>query len=285
MPWVRITDDFYDNPKIASVGSLAVGVWLAGLAYANRNLTDGFIPRGAAHGLAIVETVDDTGRVWEASETSGGTGEDVTGRRIAERLVAAGLWEPAEGGYQIHDFDHYQPSRADVIESRDQARERKANQRARARSQRTSQRTSQRDPQPTSPGDSPREFAPLPGPVTHREEPSGSSLATRPRNEQWDGLADVFGYSPTGKAEQREWGQHAATLKDAGVDQAGVARAAELYELDMTGATITPRALTKHAQRLLAHESQIRAKANGTRTQSPGERALRAAGLQLGGQP
>ena len=45
MPWVRIDDGYADHPKMAAVGPLGQALWLAGLAYCNRYLTDGFIPR------------------------------------------------------------------------------------------------------------------------------------------------------------------------------------------------------------------------------------------------
>ena len=51
MAWVKIDDHFDEHPKIAQAGPLAVAVWLAGLAYCNRNLTDGFIPWSKAQGL------------------------------------------------------------------------------------------------------------------------------------------------------------------------------------------------------------------------------------------
>jgi hypothetical protein len=40
-------------------------------------------------------------------------------------LVAAGIWETADDGYLIHDYLHYQPSKADVQERRTADRERK----------------------------------------------------------------------------------------------------------------------------------------------------------------
>lgn len=45
MAWVRLSDDFYDHPKFDKAGALGVALFVSGLAWANRNLTDGFIPR------------------------------------------------------------------------------------------------------------------------------------------------------------------------------------------------------------------------------------------------
>lgn len=124
MPWVRIDDHFNEHPKHAKVGPLAWGVWLAGLAYCNRNLTDGFIPRSVAMTLACFEVVDPEGRVWKLARTSGMTGEDVDMEWVIRLLVDAGLWEEVPGGYRVHDYHDYQPSREEVEAEREAARAR-----------------------------------------------------------------------------------------------------------------------------------------------------------------
>lgn len=124
MPWVRIDDHFNEHPKHARVGPLAWGVWLAGLAYCNRNLTDGFIPRSVAMTLACFEVVDSEGRVWKLARTSGMVGEDVDMGWVIQLLVDAGLWEEVPGGYRVHDYHDYQPSREEVEAEREAARAR-----------------------------------------------------------------------------------------------------------------------------------------------------------------
>ena len=126
MPWVRIDDHFNEHPKHARVGPLAWGVWLAGLAYCNRNLTDGFIPRSVAMTLACFEVVDAEGRVWKLARTSGMVGEDVDMGWVIQLLVDAGLWEEVPGGYRVHDYHDYQPSREEVEAERAIARRRAA---------------------------------------------------------------------------------------------------------------------------------------------------------------
>jgi hypothetical protein len=92
MSWVKIDDQFTDHPKIAEAGPLAGWLYVCGLTYCARFLTDGFIPTNAVRRLADVDCPQD----------------------LAAKLVAVGLWEDAQGGYQVHDYLEYQPSRERV---------------------------------------------------------------------------------------------------------------------------------------------------------------------------
>ena len=89
MSWVKLDDQFPDHPKIMQAGPLAGWLYVCGLAYCNRLLTDGFIPAGAVNRLADVPNAP----------------------KLAAALVTAGLWDAAAGGYQVHDYLEYQPSR------------------------------------------------------------------------------------------------------------------------------------------------------------------------------
>jgi hypothetical protein len=90
MPWVRLADEFYDHPKFVRAGPAAGYLAIVARGYCNRHLTDGEISA-------------------EIVPRLGGSDED------AARLVAVGLWERnGHGGYRIHDFADYQPSRSDV---------------------------------------------------------------------------------------------------------------------------------------------------------------------------
>ena len=94
MSWVKVDDQMPRHPKLLSLGRdrlVCQGVWLDGMCYASGYLTDGFIPSAALE---------------KGSE------------RYARRLVEVGLWERVEGGYRIHDYHDYQPTRAAVTESR-----------------------------------------------------------------------------------------------------------------------------------------------------------------------
>lgn len=102
MTWVRLADDFADHPKVIAAGPLAGWLWVCGLAWANRYLTDGFLPLGAIRRLADVDDAP----------------------RLAARLVDIGLWERVDDGYRIHDYAEYQPSAEAVREEREANRER-----------------------------------------------------------------------------------------------------------------------------------------------------------------
>lgn len=115
MTWVRLDDQFDEHPKFEAAGPLAGWLFVVGLTYAARNLTDGFVPRGAVRRLA------DWHRV----------GEDVTAAQLATELVEVGLWEAVEGGYQVHDYLDYQPSRAQVLAERERNRQRQTHYRQR----------------------------------------------------------------------------------------------------------------------------------------------------------
>lgn len=128
MGWIRISDDFYDNAKLADAGAIGVAVWIAGLGYCNRNLTDGVIPRQKALGLV------DTSGVMMVE------GGDVAEQAVI-RLLDYGLWheeghscpdcvDPGPRRYVIHDYLKFQPSRSDVEAKREAEKERIAAWRA-----------------------------------------------------------------------------------------------------------------------------------------------------------
>lgn len=105
--WVRLDDSFPEHPKIAELSLRAFRAHVEGLCYANRNLTDGVLPSRVA--LA-----------W--------------GKSAAQELARAGVWEKTDAGYSIHDYHEYQPTKAEIQEKRDAAKERMARVRANRRS-------------------------------------------------------------------------------------------------------------------------------------------------------
>ena len=85
LPWVRLDSSIYTHDKIvlllsAKDGWRAYGVYTFSLAFAGGHATDGHIPR---HVLPILRGTD----------------------RHAEMLVDHGLWEHAENGWRIHNWD------------------------------------------------------------------------------------------------------------------------------------------------------------------------------------
>lgn len=113
MPWVKLDDHFDQHPKVAQLSDSAFALFVAGLAYCNRSLTDGFIPSRV--GLGQLRWAD------------GNTAPPI------RELEEVGLWEPVDGGWQVHDYDDYQPSRESVLAEREAARKRKAKSRQKSR--------------------------------------------------------------------------------------------------------------------------------------------------------
>jgi len=101
MPFVRLDDQWLENPKVAQAGTLAAHLYSAGITYSNRHLADGFVPAGILNRLC-----DWTG----ISEND----EQVTNTLLAARLVEHGLWLEVKGGWMIHDYFDFQPSKAEV---------------------------------------------------------------------------------------------------------------------------------------------------------------------------
>lgn len=157
MPWAKIDDGFTDHPKVIAAGPMASWLYVCGLTYSARLLTDGFIPAGQVRKLADVD---------------GATA-------LADTLVSVGLWERAEGGFQIHDYLEYNPSAEKVKAERKAAQERMQKLRSgevRANKERSSGAGS---------GElqAPRPVPSRPTPVTVQKEndlPAGDTRAQRP---------------------------------------------------------------------------------------------------------
>ena len=123
MSWVKTDDGAPEHLKLREAGTAGYALWSAGLAFCNRNLTDGRIDKRL---LADV---------WRP------IGETFKHTVAAARLVAQGLWhEPGhtctskmcpantelsqrldrtENAYTIHDYFEYQRSKREVIAGRE----------------------------------------------------------------------------------------------------------------------------------------------------------------------
>ena len=90
MSWAKLDDQFFTHPKVIDLPKDAKLLFLAALTYCAGQLTDGTVTPGALR--VIAATVD-------------------VSREEAGTLVAAGLWEKSEAGWQVHDYLEYQPTR------------------------------------------------------------------------------------------------------------------------------------------------------------------------------
>jgi hypothetical protein len=96
-----------DHPKVIGLSDAAFRVWVASMADANRRMTDGFIARPVARRFHDCR--------WDDEED--------TPEAHAEELVEAGLWELADGGWQVHNFAQHNRTREERLADRDAKRE------------------------------------------------------------------------------------------------------------------------------------------------------------------
>ena len=92
MPWFRLDDSFHSHPKVIAAGNEAIGLYVRCGTHAAEHLTDGFVSKNVALSY----------------------GSDA----LAGTLVRAGLWHRARGGWTIHDYLDYNPSREAVEKER-----------------------------------------------------------------------------------------------------------------------------------------------------------------------
>lgn len=110
-------DERLEHPKLVKVGPHAEHLDDRATLYANKNLTDGFVP------TSKVRTLVDWHGIFEADAK--GKPRPVDPMVLADRLVEADRWERVDGGFQIHDYLEHQQSKAQILERRAKDSERK----------------------------------------------------------------------------------------------------------------------------------------------------------------
>lgn len=123
MPWFKVDDGFHCHPKAMRAGTAALGLWVRCGSWSAQQLTEGFVP-------------DEIVKLYGTQAT-------------AKALVAAGLFERVDGGYQMHQFLERNPSREKVEEERAAAVERQRRARDKAKRKREEE-MSRRDTQQES---------------------------------------------------------------------------------------------------------------------------------------
>ena len=91
MPFLNVDDNFADHPKIDALSDGAFRLHVAGLCYASKHKTDGFIPDHRVSRLI---------RTYKP--------------RLLVELHQARVWLPAAGGHSIHDFLDWNRSREQI---------------------------------------------------------------------------------------------------------------------------------------------------------------------------
>lgn len=110
MGWIRLDQGFPEHPKVLAAGEDAAWLFVCMIAYSNRFETDGFVTERALRSISK-----------RRNPVS-----------LCTILASVGLLEIVSGGYLIHDYLDYQPSRSEAESRRSGARERMAKVRARS---------------------------------------------------------------------------------------------------------------------------------------------------------
>lgn len=202
MSWVKLDDQFFSHPKAREAGKDACLLYLAGLTYCARHLTDGTIPKSS---VAIIAA-----EAWARPSS-------------ARKLVEAGLWHDHGTHYTAHDYLDHNPSREQVEKTRREARERRSRDGKRSRDV----RATRVNPDPTPP-DVPTEHQDSRGEPYEsdfaelwkhypRKVDRGAALAAyqaRRREGTTHGalLAAVTAYAESCDGQDRQYVKHGATF-------------------------------------------------------------------------
>lgn len=105
---IALDDNIEDHPKFVSLSNDAFALWVRCIGYCRRNMTDGFIPTAAAHARARCK--DPRKPIAELTSPPVGSPRGNP------------LWVAVSGGYQVHDYLRWNPSREQVEAQREQKR-------------------------------------------------------------------------------------------------------------------------------------------------------------------
>lgn len=100
MTWANVDDLFPEHPKVLAAGGDAAWLYICGLCFTNRNLTEGRIPK------AVVPRISDRKGPM----------------RLAKVLVDVGLWHDHGDHFAIHDWQKYNESAEEVKARKEHAR-------------------------------------------------------------------------------------------------------------------------------------------------------------------
>lgn len=102
MAWVTLDDNFTNHPKVVTAGPIAGFLFVAGVCYCRRFHTNGFIPDAAVKTLGVTLQL----------------------RKSVETLIAVGLWDRTDDGYNVHDYQQMYENDAAEKEAKIRARQR-----------------------------------------------------------------------------------------------------------------------------------------------------------------
>jgi|SRR5215471_4128764 len=102
--WSRLDDELMDHRKIFLAGSqlgsdgpaIALGLYVVGLMWANKHLSDGKLPRDVVLKFSHV----------------------ISPLKVAKKLVKAGLWDADGRDFVIHDFTEFGNPTAETVRAK-----------------------------------------------------------------------------------------------------------------------------------------------------------------------
>ncbi len=97
MAWVKLEDSVVEHRKHLQAGPAACWLWVCGIAYCQRQLTDGFIPVEAVGLLGVAKGV----------------------KSLLATLVRVRLFDSVDGGYQVHDYLAHNSTRQEALKRRE----------------------------------------------------------------------------------------------------------------------------------------------------------------------
>lgn len=194
MTWVRLDDRFPSHPKVLGLSDGAFRVHVSAICYAAEYETNG-----------VISSVLVRQNKWQ--------------RRIKE-LVEARLWDPVDGGFVIHDYLEYNPSREQVTATREATRQRQQRFRRREGNAVTNASVTlsrNADPGPTRPDPVPITPCSPPEPKTFtqrlwqvHEELSGRITPPKPLDEhqfeEWERLGCTLEMVEEARSDTLAWG-------------------------------------------------------------------------------
>lgn len=119
VPWVKLDDQYPDHPKVRALGALGLAIQTAAICFCGRYLTDGILSYSSADALirsVLSPITKSDGSVWTVALTSGMSGDDAEKLDWKVLMVEAGLWEKIDGGYRVHDYLDYNPSKREYLQ-------------------------------------------------------------------------------------------------------------------------------------------------------------------------
>ena len=111
MPWARLDDQMNDDAKLRALSDGAFRLWVSGLIFCQKNLTDGFIPAHEVDCFAVRQK----------------NRAPLVAELCASLVPGKGpLWHKVETGYQMHDYLDWNDTRDKVLTDRKKAEDRQS---------------------------------------------------------------------------------------------------------------------------------------------------------------